>query len=249
MNVSKTVSHNLYALRSESHVWFVTPETVREHNQLEACRVLLSEDEVQRHSRFRLPEVQHQYLVSHALVRRVLSHYWPIPPQEWVFTHSDGGKPVIANPGAPTLSFNLTHTRELAACIVSLDVDCGIDAEHLSTRHNPERIAQRMFSAGENAHLQILSGDARLEYFYSCWTLREAYGKARGVGIGFPMHKLEFSFSDPHAIRVVFDSDIKDNAALWNFQLFRPTSAHILATANRSGNQAVKTIRLNEFPF
>lgn len=249
MNVSKTVSHNLYNLHSESHVWFVNPETVRERAQLEACRVLLSVNELQRHSRFRLPEVQHQYLVSHALVRRVLSHYWPIPPQEWVFSHSDRGKPVIANPEAPPLRFNLTHTPALAACIVSLDVDCGIDAEHLSARHNPEHIAKRMFSADENAHLQRLSGDARLEYFYSCWTLREAYVKARGVGIAFPMHKLEFSFSDRHAIRVVLDSDIKDNAALWDFQLFRPTAAHILATANRSGHQSVKAVRLNEFAF
>jgi 4'-phosphopantetheinyl transferase len=249
MNVSETVSHNRYNLHSESHVWFVNPETVSTHTQLEACRVLLSADEVQRHSRFRLPEVQHQYLVAHALVRRVLSQYWPIPPQDWVFSHSDRGKPLIANPGTPALRFNLTHTRALAACIVSLDVDCGIDAEQLSARHNPEDIAKRMFSADENAHLQRLSGVARLEYFYSCWTLREAYVKARGVGIAFPMHKLEFSFSDIHAIRVVFDSDINDNAALWDFQLFRPTAAHILATANRSGNQSVKVVRLNEFVF
>ncbi len=241
MKPPSTVFQNIQALRSEHHVWFVNPDSITAPAQLDACHALLSADEAQRQSRFRFAEDRQLYLVSHALVRQVLSLYGCRPPRQWVFSLGEHGKPEIANAEVPGLRFNLTHTRGLAACIVSLDA-CGIDAEYISARHNPAAIGRRMFSAEEYTHLLALQGRAQLEYFYSCWTLREAYVKTRGVGIAFPTHNLRFYIASEGSISVRFDADVNDIGGHWQFQLFRPTCDHILATANRSQHAQIKTV-------
>jgi 4'-phosphopantetheinyl transferase len=238
---------DLRSLQAENHVWFLSPETVSTRSRLDTCRSVLSADELRRAARFRFADDRHLYLVSHALVRRVLSTYYcAIAPQQWLFSCNERGKPEIANSDAPALRFNLTHTRKLAACIVSMGVECGIDVEHLSTRHDPQGVARRMFSADEITRLQTLRDDARLEYFYSCWTLREAYVKARGLGIVFPTHKLAFEFTDPQSVRASFQPDIDDDPLRWTFRLFRPTPEHVLATASTSPHGGTSKVRLFE---
>jgi 4'-phosphopantetheinyl transferase len=237
------------SLRRETHVWYSIPESVRDPALLQRLKCTLSDAELDKYQRLRFPEDRHRYLVSHALVRETLSKYVDMPPAAWHFSHGEHGRPEIDVPDTPPLRFNMSHTEGLVCCTVTLDDDCGIDAEKITARHAASEIAKRMFSADENADLETLSGDAQLEYFYTCWTLREAYGKARGLGITFPMRKLTFSFMRTQSVQVTFDPDVKDNAALWDFQLFRPTAAHILATASRSENHPVKRVRLKEFAF
>jgi 4'-phosphopantetheinyl transferase len=237
------------SLRRETHVWFNIPESVRDDGLLQRLKGTLSDAELDKYQRLRFPEDRHRYLVSHAMVRATLSKYVDISPAAWHFSLGEHGRPEIDAPDTPPLRFNMTHTDGLVSCIVTLEDDCGIDAEKITARHATSEIAKRMFSADENTRLETLSGDARLEYFYTCWTLREAYVKARGIGISCAMRQLKLSFTDPHAIQVSFSFDIKDDAELWNFQLFRPTSAHILATASRSENHPVKAIRIHELAF
>lgn len=249
MALSDSTFRDIDVLRSQYHVWFVEPDRVTSSALLESCRTLLSTDERQRHSRFRFPEDRHHYLVSHALVRRVLSCYWPLEPRQWQFSTGEHGRPEIANPGMPALRFNLTHTRGLAACIVSLDVACGIDAEYITTRHNPTDVAARMFSAQENARLQTLDGRAALEYFYTGWTLREAYIKARGLGLSFPTHKLHFRTENVQGIRVQFGPGVDDTDSHWQFRLLRPTGEHILGIACRCGQPPARKLISRRFAF
>ena len=162
---------------------------------------------------------------------------WPIAPQHWVFALGDHGKPDIDNPGLPALRFNLTHTAGLAACIVTLGEDCGIDAEYVREREHAAGVARKMFSPAECADLEACSGAAYLQYFFECWTLREAYVKARGIGIAYPTHKLHFSRDGDKAIAVGFHTDIDDNGEDWYFELFRPTTEHIMAVAIHSHNR------------
>jgi 4'-phosphopantetheinyl transferase len=238
------------ALRSEYHVWLVNPDMVTTPAQLDACQALLSTDELRRQSRFRFARDRHRFLVSHGLVRQVLSTYWPIAPQHWFFALGDHGKPEIDNPGVPALRFNLTHTAGLSACMVTLDDDCGIDAEYVREREHAKGVARRMFSPAECAELEARTGAAYLQYFFESWTLREAYVKARGIGIAYPTHKLLFSRQGNKEIAVEFHADIDDNSRDWYFELFRPTARHVMAAAIHARNRNRKTIVLKHFePF
>ncbi|HHJ16203.1 MAG TPA: 4'-phosphopantetheinyl transferase superfamily protein [Gammaproteobacteria bacterium] len=218
-------------LHQEAHVWSCIPESVQGDTTLHRLKSLLSDEELDQHRRFHFPADSHRYLVSHALVRRALSSYIDIPPSDWHFSRNEHGRPEIANPGLPPLRFNLTHTDGLACCLVTLVDDCGIDAEKIRDRHNPVAIAARMFSPAEHAGLLQLQGKEQLEDFFRRWTLREAYVKARGIGLSLPTRKLHFQIRNTGAIEVGFDDSIDDDGDNWMFQLWQSGPEHIVATA------------------
>jgi 4'-phosphopantetheinyl transferase len=229
-------------LHREVHAWFIVPEAVQNPSTLETCLYLLGEEELQQYRRFHFDEDRHRYLVSHTLVRNVLSRYVDLPPAEWRFSRSQHGKPEVANPGLPALRFNLTHTAGLAGCVVTFSSACGIDAEQIAGRHNPAGVAKRMFSEAETRELEQLEGQAYLEHFFTRWTLREAYVKARGIGISFPTRKLTFRVDTENTVEVSFHPDIEDRRNNWQFQLLRPTGEHIAAIAIRRNGEFDKKI-------
>jgi len=231
-----------HQLQQETHAWFVQPEKAAEPASIDHYRHLLSIQETAQYKRFHFPDDAHRYLISHALVRIVLSRYTDIAPSDWTFSKGEHGKPEVSNPNVAALRFNLTHTAGLVGCVVTLDNDCGIDAEHISTRHNPMGVAERMFSASECLEMQQLKDATQLEYFFTRWTLREAYVKARGIGISFPTRKLNFRVNDEACVEVMFETDLQENECNWRFHLLRPTPEHIAAIAVHTGNQPEKKL-------
>ena len=230
----------------EAHVWYVAPESVCNPAVLQHCRDMLDPEEHKKLGRFIQPDDGHHYLVAHALVRSVLSYYADIAPPDWCFTHGKHGRPEIHPDLGSRLRFNLTHTRGLAACVVTLDVDCGIDAELLHERSNPMGVAQRMFSTPELKALGQRKGEDFLEYFYKHWTLREAYVKARGIGISFPTRQLCFNI-DGEKVSVKFDDSVNDHERNWHFQLIRPNATHIVALALRDIPDRRKDVVVREW--
>ena len=225
-------------LEHEAHVWQVVPESIRDSAVLADFRAILSADERKQCDRFHFPEDSHRYLVSHAMLRQVLSGYTDLAPADLRFFRSEHGRPEIANSEFPGIRFNLTHTHGLAACIVTQGNDCGIDAEKLDARHHMTGIAQRMFSAEECRQLESLSGAEMSEAFFSRWVLREAFVKAKGIGIFYPTRKLHFDIRDDNTIRVRFDPDLDESDGDWQFELLRPTEEHITAIALRRDGSA-----------
>jgi len=230
------------SLHQEAHVWFTIPESVQDDGILQQLTAILSEEELDRCRRFHFPADRHRYLVSHALLRKTLSRYIDIPPAGWCFSHGEHGRPEISNPNVAALRFNLTHTAGLVGCVVTLDNDCGIDAELISDRHNPTGVAERMFSAGECLEMRQLKDAAQLGYFFTRWTLREAYVKARGIGISFPTRKLQFRVNDKASVTVKFETCLQENERDWHFYLLRPTPEHVAAIAVRTGNPLEKKL-------
>ena len=232
----------LAQLHHEAHAWFLEPRSVRRPVTLERLQSTLSSTELSQYRRYAFPEHAHLYLVAHGLLRQVLSCYTDVAPADWLFERTAHGRPEIANPGAPPLRFNLTHTAGLVACVVTLVDDCGIDAEQITSRHNPSGVAKRMFSEIETRALERLQGEAYLEHFFSRWTLREAYVKARGIGISFPTRKLTFTVKRDNSAEVSFHPTIDDRRDNWHFQLFKPTGEHITAIALRRSSTVNKRI-------
>lgn len=229
-------------LIKEAHLWIVRPESVTDKSTLAACMDVLSDLEKQRYRRFRFARDRHRYLVSHAMVRNVLSRYAELTPDAWVFSQADHGRPEVVNTGLTDIRFNLSHTDGLAACVVTSTCDCGVDVERVHMRHNPVGVAKRMFSIAEYEHMQRLQGREQLEYFFTRWTLREAYTKARGIGITFPTHQLDFDVRSATEIDISFQENIEDKEEDWQLALFSLTDEHIAALAIRRPQQSDKTI-------
>jgi 4'-phosphopantetheinyl transferase len=233
----------LRQLDNEVHVWFSMPDAVTDPGQLAYYKSILSSEEQQRYRRFHFDKDRHLFLVSHALVRKVLSSYVDVDPADWQFSAGRHGRPEIAGPaGIPALRFNLTHTAGLAGCLVTLDTDCGIDAELISRRGDLLAIAGKMFADSELVMLKKLDGRAFLEQFFIFWTLREAYCKALGVGLGFSKKDYAFETGSDDGVKIRFDAPAGDAGEHWQFTILKPGADHVVAVAVRAEVQSGKDV-------
>ena len=100
-----------------------------------------------------------------------------------------------------------------------------------------------MFSEAEYEQLRQLAGRKQLEYFFTRWTLREAYVKARGIGISFPTRKLRFDIDLAGLVSVEFEPELNEQPDRWQFTVFTPTPQHLGAIAiRRSGDLRKKLV-------
>jgi 4'-phosphopantetheinyl transferase len=217
----------------EVHLWYEVPERVTDGGLLEYCSRLLSPDEVARRERFRFEEHRHQYLISHALVRSVLSRYAPVAPERWRFTAGPRGKPEIQGPaGAPSLRFNLSHTRGLAAVAVTRSCAVGADVEHMDRPVEPG-LARVALADLELRQLERAAGDAWAETFFSFWTLKEAYLKACGLGLFSSLQEFGFLLTPGRPPRIEFSGRARDDPDVWQFWQDRTHPRHCGAVAVR----------------
>jgi 4'-phosphopantetheinyl transferase len=215
---------------NEVHVWHTRFERWADDGQLGPFEATLSPDEQVRQRRFVFPEHRRQFLISHAFLRLVLSQYAPVAPAAWSFVNGAHGKPALAPQSMPELHFNLSHTRGLAAVAVARQ-EVGVDAENIERRDPGIELARRYFSAEEVAHLSPLEGEQRKSAFFDFWTLKEAYIKARGLGLALPLDQFWFQLGSGSPPRVAFSEHLQDHAADWQFVQFQVAPGWRLAVA------------------
>ena len=68
-----------------------------------------------------------------------------------------------------------------------------MDIEKIRLDVDTEALAERFFSVRERAGLRALPDHLRVAGFFACWTRKEAFLKATGEGLSFPL--TDFSVS------------------------------------------------------
>ncbi len=227
-------------LGEEAHLWILRLRESIPPPLERRWRGLLSTAEEQAWRRFKVESARRQHLAARALARTTLSRYADVEPRRWEFSASPEGKPEIAGPaGAPPLRFNLSHTRGLVACVVTLGLDAGVDVERPARPlRDPMALARHGFAPAEREALARRRGRARRELFYDLWTLKEAYVKARGAGfLALPARKLASEISPGGVITLSLEPELEDRAEDWQLALMAPTRDHRLAVAMRRGRR------------
>lgn len=226
-------------------VFLTEPERVTDRATLLAYDALLAPEERTRQRRFRFAIDRHDCLVTRALVRTTLSRYAPVDPAAWRFELNRYGRPHLV-PGQcdPDLRFNLSHTRGLIACAVTIGHEIGCDVESLQRSGETVAIADRYFSASEIKALRALPQERQRERFFAYWTLKESYIKARGMGLALPLDQFSFLLESGPPIGIEFDPGLQDDPGDWQFDLRRPTPEHMLAVGVRRGTGRDLAIRV-----
>jgi 4'-phosphopantetheinyl transferase len=219
-------------LESEVHLWLASPEEVLAGGDPAVLRRWLQREEVEALDRLRTAEARALHLASQALLRSTLSRYAPVRPDAWRFKRSDHGRPRVGQPpGVPDLRFSVSRRPGLLACLVTLALEAGADVERSDRRPAPLEIATSFFAASELADLRSLPGSAREARFYELWALKEAYLKARGLGLSLPLDTVAFRLAETGRATATFAGEREPNPAQWRFTLLRPTAAHVAAVA------------------
>lgn len=202
--------------------------------RLNAYRTLLSDDEAMRVDRFVLQDDAARFVIGRALARTMLSQYADVAPRDWPFVIGEHGRPELAfrPTGVPDLRFNLSHTPGLVACAVAIGREVGVDVEHVGRRVTHE-VPERFFSAREVADLRALPATEQHAVFFDYWTLKEAYIKARGLGLTLPLRHFTFLRTPGQAPSISFAPELHDDAASWQFAQFWPTADHRMSVAVR----------------
>lgn len=200
--------------------------------QLERYRALLSTDEREREQRFHFDADRERFVIGRALARLQLSRFLGGDPRRWPLVTNRHGRPELATPTVPPIGFNVSHTPGLVACAVTGTMDVGVDVEFVQRRLTHD-IADRFFAPREVAALRALDEADQARVFFDYWTLKEAYIKARGMGLALPLAHFAFQLRPPAPPTIAFDPEIDDDPATWQFAQGWPTPDHRLAVAVR----------------
>jgi 4'-phosphopantetheinyl transferase len=191
--------------RGEIHVWLARLDT--DVAAVQSMHGVLSTEERDRAARFKIESGAERYTMARGFLRRLLGMYLQRDPASLAFTYNSYGKPALSEPSnlVPNgrLCFNLSHSAGLALYAFTWEGDLGVDIEKYREEVLREKLADRFFSSQEAEELAALHPADQLRGFFTCWTRKESYIKARGDGLSRSLNSFAVSLrpQEPPALR------------------------------------------------
>ncbi len=227
----------------EVHLWAARldpPDGV-----LRRCEGLLSEDELNRAKRFRAGSLRSRYIAARGTLRILLARYLRADPGALSLAYQVHGKPEIGLPwNTAGLEFNLSHCHELAVYAFTRDSPIGVDVECIRPMPNAEELLQRFFSPQEVAEWRQMRPERQLRGFFQGWTRKEAWLKAEGSGLSFPLDQFCVTLDGPARILSIRGDD--EEAARWWLGSCEPCDGCVAAVAKKGKAAIVKKWRFAE---
>src|SRR5579863_3022066 len=139
------------------NLWLAYSDDLLDKSVADACKALLSDEELARAARFKFDRSRRESIATRALARTALSQAHPLPPQEWRYVLNTHGKPSVA-PGLASgagIRFNMSNAPGLVVFLVADGAEVGVDVEPLSRAEQIMKVAPEVFSATELAQLEM----------------------------------------------------------------------------------------------
>ncbi len=215
----------------KTDIWIV-PDDVNDENR-EARLRLLSERERSRYASYQSREARSRYLAGRTALKRLLSFYAEVRPDDWSIEADCYGQPSIKQP--EWLSFikiGISHAGGVTAFALTIDDAVGIDVSD-RFKENDVSLAPVILSEHEMAAYRATLPADRLEFLRDRWTLKEAYTKALGKGHWIAFDTFAFDHANHSAIRLQHALEIQP--IRWQFRLFNVGELRLaLAVAARA---------------
>jgi 4'-phosphopantetheinyl transferase len=199
----------------------------------------LSSDERHRAKRFYFDRDRQRFVCARGVLRCLLAGYLDVNPAAIRFTYATHGKPQLVPTRARSLSFNLSHSHDLALIAVApAHIDVGVDVELIRPVPEMQTIAASFFAPSEAARLDAMPTDVSAAAFFRCWTRKEAYLKAVGEGLSRPLSGFEVTFADEEdaELRVIGD---ERESARWRVTALQPQFNYAAALVASCGFQRI----------
>jgi 4'-phosphopantetheinyl transferase len=150
--------------------------------ELSTLNGYLSTEERDRAHRYHRERDATRYIAARGWLRLLLGSYVGSDPRALVFVQDKNGKPRLEGQTVEGLRFNVSHAGSTAVYAVACGREVGVDVEQVCG-DVPAAVVHRFFSETERDALAALPAHLRLRGFFDCWTRKEAYVKATGVGM------------------------------------------------------------------
>ena len=217
----------------EVHVWFASlgepPQAVQDPASS------LSSDERVRAEQFHFDRDRQRFMSARSLLRTILGEYLGAPPASFVFRYDAKGKPALSGCWTGVLEFNVSHSRDGALYALARDRRVGVDLEFVRPLDDLDEMALRVLSTHEQVALGRTPPSERLRVFYEFWTRKEAFIKATGDGLSFPVHQIEASLPLGKSSRRLGPVGDGGGKLAWTLQALAPDPAFAAALVVEGG--------------
>ena len=214
----------------EVHVWRANLDQPTSH--LQRFREILAPDELDRVERYYFPVDQHRFIAARGSLRSILSNYMNLEPSQIHFRYNPHGKPELVSDSSETcLRFNLAHSNGVALYAVARGQRVGVDIEYIRADVSLDQIARHCFSTQEYSTFCELPAFFQLEAFYRCWTRKEAYIKAIGQGITFPLRMFDVSLMPSEPALLLGNQVDPQEVFRWSLRELTPAPGYAAAVA------------------
>jgi len=223
-------------LNNEIHVWCASLEAPPA--RLEYLYSILSEDETNRAVRYCFERDRRHFIVRRGLLRHILSKYLGQSPCEFVFCYNSYGKPaLVSTSGEHLLHFNVSHSGRLALYAITPCLEVGVDIELVRPVEDAKDIVKHFFSNQEKVDFITLPERMKQQAFYTCWTRKEAYIKARGEGLSYPLDKFSVSMIPNQPARLLQTNG--DNNK-WSLRAILPGAGYVAAVVAKGHGWSIR---------
>lgn len=200
----------------------------------------LSAEESARAALYRFARDRQRFLAGRALLRALLGRYLGVEPAEVRLRQGPRGKPALERQEDPGgLRFNLSHSDGLALYAVTRGREVGVDVERVRPDVEWERLAERFYSPAEVTALKSLALSRHPEApalacaraFYSAWTRKEAYLKAKGEGLAASLDSFTVSLAPGEPPRLLDVEGDPGETSRWSLRELLPAPGFVGALA------------------
>lgn len=177
----------------------------------------LTDDELRRAERFRFDRDRTRYVCARGLLRGFLADQLALPARSIRFEYGPSGKPSLSGePAGSGLQFNVSHSDGVGMFVLARNRPVGADVERVRPLRHGRAVAERFFADDECAALDGLAGEAWDRAFFRCWTRKEAFIKALGDGLSYPLRAFSVSVTEDEPARLLrVDGDAQASERYW----------------------------------
>ncbi|MHA1830457.1 MAG: 4'-phosphopantetheinyl transferase family protein, partial [Candidatus Helarchaeota archaeon] len=113
--------------------------------------------------------------------------------------------------------------------------EIGIDIEKIREIPEMDTVVKKFFSKYEKDTYNQLPDNQKKKAFFNCWTRKEAFIKAIGEGLYFPLNKFDVSLKPNEPVKIISINENKDIASKWTLQDVKPKNGYSAACAIMGG--------------
>ena len=231
--------------RSDVHVWSASLDLPE--SQLKSLQDTLARDELSRAGRYLFQKDKDHFIAARGRLREILGRYLNATPQTLRFCYGPHGKPALAaNSGKQTLHFNVSHAQGMALYAITLEREIGIDLEKIRPGLMDEKVAECSFSPRELSQLHNLPENLQQQAFFTCWTRKEAYLKARGEGLHVELDSFDVSVTPGEPAALLRSSAGPEEVSRWSIYDLDPGAGYVAALAVEGHDMQIKCWQWNE---
>ena len=227
------------------HVWKADIEKLAA--SLHTFAAILSYEERRRAERYRFERDRVRYIIAKGVLRIIIGNYYlTIDPTQIEFCYGTHGKPFLEKRfGDGKFHFNQSDSNGIVLYAFAIDRQIGIDLEYIRDIVDAQSIVANNFSEYEKKSFNALPTKDKKEAFFKCWTRKEAYIKAIGKGLYYPLDQFDVSVSPNEPPKIIRIDGSSAEASKWTLADVTTHSDYSAALAFEGVGAAMQ---LYEFP-